>query len=323
MSIQQVMAKGHWEDYPFKIEMLAAKPKNCAPLTQDDAHELHGELLTDEHGTISTGMWIRFYWIVDRTQKRVVSCRYLVFGEPALRAAAEMASLLCRDKIFEEIENINYKSLEYFLRDRPGEPALPQQKRYVVFFILEAIDAMLRYAKEGGRPENGTNPVICECSGVRKKSIEYAIKKFDLSTTEDITDMTRAGAFCGRCVTSERGRERRAYYLADILKEIRKSMKKKASTQSGISDKPFKEMDLHEKRLAIAAVIDDHIRAMLVMDGGDMEILDVKENGEHTDIYIRYLGACSGCASASTGTLFAIEGILKQKLHPDIRVLPL
>jgi len=34
-------------------------------------------------------------------------------------------------------------------------------------------------------------------------------------------------------------------------------------------------------------------------------ILDIKENGQHIDIYIRYLGACSGCASASTGTLFA------------------
>jgi NifU-like protein len=82
-------------------------------------------------------------------------------------------------------------------------------------------------------------------------------------------------------------------------------------------------MDIEEKKRAIEVAIDQYIRAMLVMDGGDMEILDVKENGNNTDIYIRYLGACSGCASASTGTLFAIEGILKQKLDPDIRVLPL
>ncbi|MCB4762093.1 MAG: NifU family protein, partial [Sulfurovum sp.] len=41
------------------------------------------------------------------------------------------------------------------------------------------------------------------------------------------------------------------------------------------------------------------------------------------DIYIRYLGACNGCASASTGTLFAIENILKEKLDSSIRVLPI
>jgi NifU-like protein len=59
------------------------------------------------------------------------------------------------------------------------------------------------------------------------------------------------------------------------------------------------------------------------MDGGDMEILDIKENGENIDIYIRYLGACNGCASADTGTLFAIEGVLKDKLSQNIRVLPI
>jgi NifU-like protein len=57
------------------------------------------------------------------------------------------------------------------------------------------------------------------------------------------------------------------------------------------------------------------------MDGGDMEILEVKQNGEHTDLYIRYLGACNGCASASTGTLFAIENALKTHLDKNIRVL--
>ena len=59
------------------------------------------------------------------------------------------------------------------------------------------------------------------------------------------------------------------------------------------------------------------------MDGGDLEILDIKPNGEYTDVYIRYLGACSGCASSSTGTLYAIEAVLKQKVDESIRVLPI
>ena len=62
---------------------------------------------------------------------------------------------------------------------------------------------------------------------------------------------------------------------------------------------------------------------MLMMDGGNVELLDIKEDGENTDIYIRYLGACNGCASSSTGTLFAIESVLKEKLDPSIRVLPI
>jgi NifU-like protein len=54
-----------------------------------------------------------------------------------------------------------------------------------------------------------------------------------------------------------------------------------------------------------------------------MEIIDIKTNDDYIDIYIRYLGACSGCASSSTGTLYAIEATLKEKLSNKIRVLPI
>jgi len=85
----------------------------------------------------------------------------------------------------------------------------------------------------------------------------------------------------------------------------------------------FFSMDTLERTKLVDEIIDEHIRQMLVMDGGNMEILDIKENGENIDIYIRYLGACSGCASANTGTLFAIESTLKEKLSDKIKVLPL
>jgi NifU-like protein len=60
---------------------------------------------------------------------------------------------------------------------------------------------------------------------------------------------------------------------------------------------------------------------MLIMDGGDMEIIDIKENMPNYDLYIRYLGACSSCSTGSTGTLYAIESVLKQKVDENIRVL--
>ncbi|MEA2029018.1 MAG: NifU family protein [Campylobacterota bacterium] len=85
----------------------------------------------------------------------------------------------------------------------------------------------------------------------------------------------------------------------------------------------FIEMSIVQKVKAVDKVIDEHIRQMLIADGGNMEILDIKVNGPHIDIYIRYLGACSGCASANTGTLFAIEGTLKKELDENIRVLPI
>lgn len=85
----------------------------------------------------------------------------------------------------------------------------------------------------------------------------------------------------------------------------------------------FSQMQLSQQIETVNKTIDNTVRQMLIMDGGDMEILDIKENGINFDIYIRYLGACNGCASANTGTLFAIENILKKELNQNIRVLPI
>ncbi len=217
-------------------------------------------------------------------------------------------------------QTLNYKSIEYFLRDHPSNPALPLQKRYETLFITNAIK--FGVSKFKGELKEEKSKVVCSCSGTTKEDIVNAIKEFDLISIEEIAGYTGAGAYCSKCI-SETPNHKQDEYLIDILKATRDEIEAEKNSSNIDTSKDFKSMNIEEKRLVIDKVIDDYIRAMLIMDGGDMEILDIKENGEHTDIYIRYLGACSGCASASTGTLFAIEGILKQKLNPNIRVLPL
>jgi NifU-like protein len=319
MSKAQMMAGGHWEEFPFKIEMLAEKPKNNGRLTEEEAANLQGTLFVHDFGRPEIGMQIRWTWVLDEAQ-RIVACRYELFGSPVLRAVADMAALLCRNKSLDEAAKINYKSLEYFLRDHPSNPALPEERRYLILWVLRSIAAAVAAAKGEALPES---PTVCGCVDADLATIEAAIREFDLDSVEGIGHYTGAGALCGRCVAPRADSAPREHYLIDILRRVRREIEEEHKAAGTLSDKPFKEMNVEEKKAAINAVIDEHIRQMLIMDGGDMEILDVKENGQHTDIYIRYLGACSGCASASTGTLFAIEGILKQKLDPDIRVLPL
>jgi NifU-like protein len=82
-------------------------------------------------------------------------------------------------------------------------------------------------------------------------------------------------------------------------------------------------MTIVQRINAVDEVIAEYIRPMLVMDGGDIEIVDIKENLLYYDIYIRYLGSCGSCASGSTGTLYAIESTLKNKVDENIRVLPI
>lgn len=87
--------------------------------------------------------------------------------------------------------------------------------------------------------------------------------------------------------------------------------------------KKFDEIDNTERLKVVESVLDEKIRPMLEMDGGNMEILELKENIPHYDVYIRYLGACDGCSSGSSGTLYAIESVLRDAIgEENIRVFP-
>lgn len=76
--------------------------------------------------------------------------------------------------------------------------------------------------------------------------------------------------------------------------------------------------DLPPELREINEILDRTIRPGLQSDGGDLEILELKENNE---LVIRYEGACGSCPSSTSGTLYAIEGILKDEFHPDIKVV--
>jgi Fe-S cluster biogenesis protein NfuA len=64
-------------------------------------------------------------------------------------------------------------------------------------------------------------------------------------------------------------------------------------------------------------VLDDTIMPALSADGGGLEIIGRHEK----QIMIRYMGACSTCPAGMTGTLVAIEGILKSQVDPEIVVI--
>ncbi len=67
----------------------------------------------------------------------------------------------------------------------------------------------------------------------------------------------------------------------------------------------------------INEILDERIRPALMSDGGWLEVVDLKDD----TLSIRYQGACGSCPSAISGTLMAIEGMLKQEVDPEIEVI--
>jgi Fe-S cluster biogenesis protein NfuA len=69
--------------------------------------------------------------------------------------------------------------------------------------------------------------------------------------------------------------------------------------------------------LKINEILDEKVRPALMGDGGYLEIIGLSE---HT-LSIRYQGACGSCPSSLTGTLMAIESMLKQDVDPELEVI--
>ncbi len=302
----------------FKIDSLVLKPQNIGSISQEEAQKLNGSLFTYKYGACKYGLAIEIFWVLNNEEK-IIDAKMQVFGESEFIAAASIAALVCRNKTPQEVLNLKEKGIEYFLREHPQKAALPKRLSFVTNVIT---DALYMAAKSYLNQEIEDEVVVDAFSGATLRFIKESIERFDIKDVEELSYKTRAGLYDKSVIAPGKGDFLSNYYLEDILKQKRQEMEQKQEKVIE-SNKPFKQMSLEEKKAAIEAIIDKHIRQMLVMDGGDMEILDIKENGQNTDIYIRYLGACSGCASASTGTLFAIEGMLKQKLDPNIRVIPL
>ena len=71
------------------------------------------------------------------------------------------------------------------------------------------------------------------------------------------------------------------------------------------------------KLVQINELLDERIRPYLAGDGGWLEIVSLED---HT-LNIRYEGAFGSCPSSLTGTLMAIENMIRDEIDPEIEVV--
>jgi NifU-like protein len=327
MAKQDLIGGSIWEEYSQKVQELMNNPKNQGELTEEDAKRLGGELIVADFGAESCGDAVRLYWIVDPKTDKIIDAKFKSFGCGTAIASSDTMVELCKGKTVDEAVKITNIDVEKAMRDTPDTPAVPPQKMHCSVMAYDVIKKAASLYKGVDMDSFEEEIIVCECARVSLQTIKEVIKLNDLKSVEEITDYTKAGAFCKSCIKPG-GHEEREYYLVDILADVRKEMeeeklKEAAEKQASGEEISFNDMTLVQKIKAIDSVIDESVRQFLIMDGGNMEVLDVKQNGQYTDVYIRYLGACSGCASSTTGTLYAIESTLKEKLDPNIRVLPI
>ncbi|EAK0248417.1 iron-sulfur cluster assembly scaffold protein NifU [Campylobacter jejuni] len=311
-----------WDEYSQKVQDRMNNPQHMGEFSEEDAKARNAKLIVADFGAESCGDAVRLFWLVDEKTDKIIDAKFKSFGCGTAIASSDTMVDLCIGKTVDEAVKITNLDVEFAMRDNPETPAVPPQKMHCSVMAYDVIKQAAAHYK-GISPEDFEDQIIvCECARVSLGTIKEVIKLNDLHSVEEITQYTKAGAFCKSCIKPG-GHEKRDYYLVDILAETRAEMDREKLKNTMKSDVAFDEITVVGQLKAVESVLDAEIRPMLHNDGGDLEVIDIqKAEGAAIDVYIRYLGACSGCSSGSGATLYAIETILQEELSPNIRVMP-
>ncbi|MBN1851465.1 MAG: iron-sulfur cluster assembly scaffold protein [Pirellulales bacterium] len=287
-----------------------------------------------EHGSISCGDALRFTFRVERhptdpTKDVITSARYLTFGCTSAIAASEALCILIEQGGYTPIQALGIKNTDIveFLE------GLPEQKIHCSVMGAEALEAaVFNWAQKRGvdlkllgidimEHEQADGRVVCKCFSLTEPYLKRKIKELNLRTIPEITNAVKAGGACMACQHVPGG-------LQDLLNEIWGTENKMIHLPvlTGIGQSatlphgaavgdPSASPYLFSK--SIETTIDQEIRPQLQRDGGDLEIIDIKD----TVVYCRFSGACANCAGANQTLKMFVERTLKEQVDERIRVI--
>ncbi len=282
-----------------------------------------------EHGSIACGDALRFTFRVrrhptDPLQDVISDARYLTFGCTSAIASSEA---LCA--MIEQGQYTPVGALKITNRDIVAYlDGLPNQKIHCSVMGAEALEAaVFNWAQRRGvdlavlgidmhAEEKEAGRLVCQCFGLTEPYLKRKIRELGLKTISEITGAVKAGGACMSCHHKPGG-------LQDLLNEV-----------WGLQPLTLKVLPtLPEPREPIAAngqalspyqfskrveqTLDEYVRPMLRRDGGDVEIVDIKD----LVVYCRLKGACAGCGGAGMTMKLMVERTLKEMVDDRIRII--
>lgn len=295
-----------WDNYSDKVSDRMNNPKHMGELTESDAEKLGGKLIVADFGAESCGDAVRLFWVVESDTDKILASKFKSFGCGTAIASSDTMAELCIGKTVDDAIKITNIDVEFAMRDNPDTPAVPPQKMHCSVMAYDVIKQAAANYKGVDFSTLEDAEIVCECARVSMSTIKDAIRINSLTTVEEITQYTKAGAFCKSCVKPG-GHEQKEHYLVDILRDtLAEIAKEKAAEET------FETMSNFKKTVAIEKVFDADIRPLLMKDGGNVEIDDIYFDTDYTLVSIKYQGACAGCASSGTGTLQFIQSALRE-----------
>jgi NifU-like protein len=281
-----------------------------------------------EHGSIACGDALRFTFRVKRhptdpLQDKITEARYLTFGCTSAIAASEALCMLIEQQSRSPIEALQITNQD--IVDYLG--GLPEQKIHCSVMGAEALDAaVFNWAQKRGvdlkelgvdvhADEVDEGRIVCKCFSMTEPYIRRKIKELGLKTIPEITHAIKAGGACMACHHKPGG-------LQDILDDVWGGSHAHVASEPGTTPR----LDIPDTKPALSAYqlgkqieqsMDDYIRPMLARDGGDIELVDIKEQ----QVFVRLAGACAGCAGAVSTLKMLVEKTLKDQVDERVQVI--
>jgi len=314
MAKNNLVGGAMWDQYSNIVTERMNNPKHMGEFSQEDANARNAKLIVADYGAESCGDSVRLYWLVDEATETIIDACFKSFGCGTAIASSDMMVELCIGKTVDEALAITNLEVEAGLRDTPDMPAVPPQKMHCSVMAYDVIKKAVSIYKGVDLSTLETEQIICECARVTLGDIEDAIRINDLRTVEQITTYTKAGAFCKSCVKPG-GHEEKEVYLVDILARVRAEM-----DEQKLEEVSFDDLSIIKQISALETVLDAEVRPALARDAGGLTLEDIKCVDGTFLVFIKYMGACSGCSSSLTGTLNFIESVLQARLSENIFV---
>lgn len=262
MSKNSIIDRGLWEQYSSQVRNRMNNPKYRGNISGEQAKEKNARLVVAEYGAASCGDAVIMYWLVNKDGV-IIDAKFESFGCGTAIASNDVMCELCVDKSVDEAVKITNIDVEKALRDNPETPAVPPQKMHC---SVMAYDVIKKAAGQWyGRFVDEMEEIVCECARVSLGTIIETIKNNNLTTVEEIIQYTKAGGYCGSCIT-EGGHESRKYYLDKILSEINNESENKS----------FIALLKEDQMSKLDDVLNKSFRRIFEKQGTKIKIIDIK-----------------------------------------------
>ncbi|MDR2455071.1 MAG: Fe-S cluster assembly protein NifU [Deltaproteobacteria bacterium] len=276
-----------WE-YTDRVMDHFENPRNVGVVARIDGE---GQV-----GSLSCGDALRLTIQVDKDRDVIEDAKFQTFGCASAIASSSALTEMIKGKTIDQALNLTNQDIADFLG------GLPKEKMHCSVMGQEALEAAVsNYRGVPVRALEGE--IVCHCFGVTDQEIERVVKTNRLTTVEEITQFTKAGGGCGKCLPKLEA------LLAKILHQT--------SGGNGGSDAPKGGRMTALKRIKlIEEVINTEIAPALMRDGGDIELVDV----DGSEVVVALKGSCSACPSSKRTLADFVTERLRALVDPSIVV---